>query len=84
MRRLPHRPLPPWPVTVILAAVTAGCALAQSTETGSLAGACQFRPCECVRAGASLSPFAEVKPVEWLINGDATCPDGFRLRLASR
>lgn len=57
-----------------------GCAITSPDRQTTLAGACQMRKCECMEAG-SLTPFAERRPVEWQINGDAYCPDGFQLQI---
>jgi len=61
-----------------------GCSLGMSVESGSLAGACQFQPCECVGSGGALGFGGERASIVWRENGDATCPDGFRLRLAAK
>jgi len=64
--------------------VTAGCALGQSVQSGSLAGACQMRACECAKSAGFLGTSSDITPVEWQTNGDAACPDGYRLRTVSR
>ncbi len=61
-----------------------GCALQKSIEGGSLAGACQLRPCECANPRGPLGTFADIQPVQWQDNGDAICPEGYQLRLVSR
>lgn len=67
-------------LALIIGLGLAGCATASPDRQTTLAGACQMRSCECMEAG-SLTPFAERRPVEWRINGDAYCPDGFQLQI---
>jgi hypothetical protein len=69
------------PATLI---ATAGCALGTVVQSGQLAGACQMRACQCVSTDAVFGVTSDVKPVQWQDDGNAICPEGYRLRLVSR
>lgn len=55
----------------------AGCALEEKPE---LALACQTKLCECLPAKVSYPLKGEPAPVQWKLNGDAYCTEGYVLR----
>ena len=66
--------------TVILNAALlflAGCTLQEKPE---LALACQTKACVCLPAQASYPLKGEPAPVQWKLNGDAYCTEGYVLR----
>lgn len=50
----------------------------------SLAQTCQIRSCECVADNASWFGRAATTDIAWETDGDATCPEGYALRLSER
>jgi hypothetical protein len=48
----------------------------------SLAKACAVRPCQCVGTDFAFFLKRQSQPIQWRSNGDAACPEGFRLMLS--
>jgi hypothetical protein len=71
-----------WSVVVIGAAVLVAAACGTRAPKAPLAHVCQFCKCVCADEQALFWQLAETRPIVWLANGDASCPDGFRLGLA--
>jgi hypothetical protein len=64
----------------------AGCAgaapPASEAPQPSLAKACAVRPCQCLSTNIPFFLVRESSPIRWLENGDASCPEGFKLVLS--
>jgi hypothetical protein len=58
----------------------AGCG-SQPSPPRDLAGTCQFRTCVCARDGNLHAYTSDTRPVEWQLDGAASCPAGYSLRL---
>jgi hypothetical protein len=58
-----------------------GCAESPPPAPGapSLAAACAVRTCQCLSESIPLFLKRESRPIEWQPNGDAACPEGFKL-----
>ena len=66
--------------TVIFAALMLGLGACQQPEPAAeLAIGCQVKGCSCVGARSSFFGPPETHEVLWRDNGEAYCPDGFRL-----
>ena len=64
-------------VTALASGLLAGCVTEQNER---LSMACQVSKCDCV---SSTLVFFGSKPVEWLSDGRASCPEGYNLRKLS-
>ena len=57
-------------------------ACAQNTPSPeTLALACQTRECVCVPETQSIFASGDTAPLQWKLNGDAYCPEGYVLEL---
>lgn len=65
------------PVVAALALV-AGCG--GRTAKPDLGGACQLKPCECVKLDTVFWQADRTVPLEWRKDGSAFCPQGYELR----
>lgn len=73
-----------WAWLAGLAAVLLGACAGDEPMPGGtpeLAKACAVRPCRCLSDSVPFFFVRESAPVQWLENGDASCPDGFVLVL---
>lgn len=63
------------------ALLAVGCAPVPDRSAEALAGACQFRRCICEQLGV---PFWDAvdQPPSWDAQGNAYCPEGYRLTFA--
>ena len=48
----------------------------------TLAKACQVRPCPCLSDSIPFFLVRDSRPIHWQENGDASCPEGFKLVLS--
>lgn len=70
---------------IAIAAILAGCTGAPAQEgQPELAKACAVRACECVSRTTPIFRERERAPLQWRQNGDAYCPDGFKLVLSEK
>lgn len=62
--------------------LASGCGGPPALQQGdALAGACQFKPCVCADANATIWRQAKTAPIIWSTEtGAPTCPTGFVLR----
>lgn len=67
-------------ILVLLGDLAAACARPPMPE---LALACQTRTCVCLPAEQSFPAREKSRDVLWHANGDAYCPEGYVLRLAT-
>lgn len=65
-----------------MAMLLAGCgsSLPPEQEARRMAGACQTRFCSCQQENVGILTKVLKAPVEWRLNGDAYCPEGYQLR----
>jgi hypothetical protein len=58
--------------------VLAGCAGGDSMSQQDLSLACEMRKCDCASDASSFDPGI---PVQWQLDGSASCKKGYHLRL---
>ena len=60
----------------------AGGAPPADPDAPSLAKACTVRPCQCLSTEFAFFLKRQSQPIQWRSNGDAACPEGFKLVLS--
>ncbi|MEQ8344625.1 MAG: hypothetical protein RIB84_28405 [Sneathiellaceae bacterium] len=70
------------PLAGTMAMLLAGCGSSLSPEAQAkrMAGACQTRYCSCQQEELGILTKTLKVPVEWRLNGDAYCPEGYQLK----
>lgn len=69
-------------VALLALAGCAGTAAPHDASQPSLAKACAVRPCRCLSTTVPFFLVRDSAPIRWLENGDASCPEGFKLVLS--
>jgi hypothetical protein len=70
--------------TLLLFALVACSRSVAPSENRSLTGACQFRKCECRKQDTAFWQAGDAIPVNWAIDGSATCPPGYALKVIEK